>query len=172
MSQKTSVASLSKAQCTVTPDTEQIKILAPSTSQWLLCLMFEFNEAFSWAEAVLFILETDRQSKYTSPAFRNVKKFPKDNKTYLICVRFNALKCVKGVEKCQSGQKFYIWKPKIQARSDFHRDPSGKNVPLMVYTFLSNAQPFLYYFFNHQMGILFMKCLWKWESNCIGQSQA
>lgn len=116
-------------------------------------------EAPSWAETVLFAPEAERQSKYTLPAFRNIKTFPKDNKTYLIDVRFNVLKCVKGVEKCQSEQKFYIRKPKIQAWSDFHRDPSGKNVSLVVYTFLSNAHPFFYYLFNHRMGILFMKCL-------------
>lgn len=145
--------------------------LVTSAGQWLSWLIFRFEE-LSWAKTVLLVPETDRESKYTLPGFRNIKKFPKDNKTYLIYVRFTVLKCVKGVEKCQSGQKFYIRKPKIQAWSNFHRDPSGKNVPLMVYTFLSNAHPFLYYLFNHRMGILFMKCLWKWGSNCIGQSQA
>jgi len=64
---------------------------------------------------VLFVPETARQSKYTLPGFRNIKKIPKDNKTYLIYVRFNVLKCVKGAEKFQAGQKFYIRKPKIQA---------------------------------------------------------
>lgn len=144
-----------------------------STVHELMPLWLIFGlEALSWAQTLLFIPGSDRQSKYMLPGFRNVKKFPKDNKTYLIYARFNALQCVKGAENCQSGQKFYIRKSKIQAWSDFHRDPSGKNVPLMVYTFLSNAHPFFYYLFNHQVGILFMKCLWKWGSNCTAQSQA